>query len=81
MKKDNKIKCFTAEHTGHLPTCIMSEKPISNETTEILISVGIYKYHMYDSRIEAERYILCDIDNNKGLPMWIHVYKKGDKTL
>ena len=70
---------FTAEHRGGLKECIKTEGRITKEVAEKLIGSNIYKYYAYDTRIKAHRYILIDMENNIGMPTWIHLYENNIK--
>lgn len=64
----------TAQHSESLEECLKTEKPITKKTYIALLGTLIYKYYCYDKRINADRYILQDMEHNLGLPTWIHHY-------
>lgn len=68
-------KYRVAKHCGGLKECLDTENPITKEVFEKLVSSGIYKFYAFDERINADRYLLVDLEHNYGLPGWINVYR------
>lgn len=69
------MKIKTACHRGALDDCLETEKDLDIKVFDCLTKGGIYKFYCYDSRINADRYLIYDIVHNLGMPQWIHVYK------
>lgn len=64
----------TAEHRGTLKEMLKTEKQIDERTFNVL--KGFYKFYSYDSRINANRYIIRDpMDCILRMPYWINVYE------
>ena len=71
-------KYCCAQHCGGLKECLDTENPITEEVFNKLVQSGVYKFYAFDQRINADRYLLVDLEHNFGLPAWLHVYKEFD---
>ena len=76
----NKRGWFVAYHSGSLQECLETESRISKKTALNLIKMGVYKFYAFDDRINANRYLLCNMDSDFGLPTWLHDYDCEDKN-
>ena len=63
-----------AYHRGTLQECIETEGFITYHLARMLLKMGIYKFYAFDDRLNANRYILYQLDKNVGMPSWLHEY-------
>lgn len=63
-----------AYHRSTLKECIETEGFITYHLARILLKTKIYRFYAYDERINANRYLIYQIENNVGMPQWLYEY-------
>lgn len=62
---------YTMDHRGSLGDALTTKKEISEEVFNKLVDSGIYQFYCFDERINCSRFIICNIPENLGLPVWL----------
>lgn len=64
------MKYYTMEHRGGLNEALETKKEISKEEFERLLPM--YEKYAFDKRINCQRYILKDMENNfRNYTIWL----------